>query len=619
MGTGRLDGVWMLLVVCALTVWPDGAIAGQPKGVLPANLAVDSMFQAVVEGMRQQSPAFRRQIARIGAARTSRVRVLPEERPRPTAGADARTEFTFKGGGLVSAHVYLRMSPRAPELIAHEMEHIVEQLDGIDLQAQAGNGVVWKSEHASFETRRAIEAGLLVAEEVARGAGRGTPPVEAAADGVSGIVQRERDAVPLSERTGRISANGRFVAFISMARLVERDQNDRRDVYVFDGQTGRLSIESLGRLGQSADGESRAVDISADGRFVVFASEAGNLIDRSFASGTSQVFLRDRVDGTTRLLTVNASGDPANGPSRSPVIDAAGATVAFQSGATDLPAGGPANGIFLVSIPSGAMTRVDVAADGSSRSGASMSPAISADGGYVVFASRADLTCIEPRRCPEDNGVADIYVRDIRARITRRISRSISGAEPNGASYDPAISGNGRYVAFVSEASNLTRDPIPRGAQIYVHDLDNGTTELITRTRAGKPGTGNSLRPSMSHDGQRIAYQSLAPDLLCDEKCKAGQADINLQWDVYLHDRQTGYTIRASRGSSDWMEYSRAPSLDANGFAVVFATRHPVDSDDDKHDEDLVIQTHHWKTSEPRTSRSRCFAIFAPSSLVGSR
>jgi Tol biopolymer transport system component len=117
--------------------------------------------------------------------------------------------------------------------------------------------------------------------------------------------------------------------------------------------------------------------------------------------------------------------------------------------------------------------------------------------------------------------------------------------------------------------------------------------ELITRTYAGKPANGNSLRPAISHDGLRIAYQSLASDLLCDEKCKTGQADINLQWDVYLHDRRTGDTIRASRSSGgDWMEYSRAPSLDASGIVLVFVTRHPVDGVDDGYDEDLVVQIH---------------------------
>ena len=595
MRTERLDGVRVLLVVCAVAAWPDLATARQPEAGLPANLQVDPMFQVVAEGMFQGSPAFRRQVARISASPTVRVLVLPEDRPRPTAGVDARTAFTFDGGTLVSAHVYLRMTPQVPRFIGHEMEHILEQLDGIDLRAQDGNGVVWKSNDTTFETRRAIEAGLLVELEIARDAGRGGPQVKAAAAGASqAIVQRERDGVPLSERTGRLSANGRFVALISAARLVERDRNDLRDVYVFDGETGGLTLETLGHLGQPADGESRAVDISADGRFVVFAAEAGNLTDPSFAPGTSHVFLRDRIDGKTRLLTVSAKGDPANGPSRGPAIDAAGTTVAFQSGATDLLAPGPANGIFLVSVASGTITRVDEAADGSSRPGASMSPAISADGRYVVFASKADLTCTARGRCAGDNGVADVYVRDTRTNTTRRISRSVSGAEPNGASYDPAISGNGRYVAFVSEASNLTRDQVRRGAQIYVHDLVSGTTELITRTRAGRPGNGNSLRPAMSDDGLRIAYQSLAADLLCDEKCTTGQADINLHWDVFLHDRRTGETIRASRDSGgDWMEYSRAPSLDASGGIVVLVTRHPIDDRDDGHDEDLLIKS--WR------------------------
>jgi hypothetical protein len=168
--------------------------------------------------MRQRSPAFRRQIARIGAAPMLRIRILPEDRVRPL-GVDARTVCTFNGDTLVNAHVYLRMP--SPELIAHEMEHIVEQLDGIDLRAQAGNGVAWKSHDNAFETSRAIRAARLVAQEVARGGGRGTPPVAAAGGSSAAIAQREHHALPLSERTARLSADGRFIALISAARAGE--------------------------------------------------------------------------------------------------------------------------------------------------------------------------------------------------------------------------------------------------------------------------------------------------------------------------------------------------------------------------------------------------------------
>ena len=525
------------------------------------------MFQPVVEGMRQRSPAFRRQVARIGAARTFRVRVLPEDRPRPTAVSDARTAFTFDGGTLVSAHVYLRMTPQVPRFIAHEMEHILEQLDGIDLQAQDGNGVVWKSNDTTFETRRAIEAGLLVEQEVARDAGRGEPQANAAAAGAfQAIVQRERDGVPLSERTGRLSANGRFVALISAARLVERDRNDLRDVYVFDGETGGLTLETLGHLGQ------------ARRRREPRRGHQRRRALRGLRRGSRQP---DRP----LLRSRHVSHIPA-GPHRrhDAAVDdqcqrRSGEWSESRPGHRrrrhdgSVPVGGdrsPGPRTRQRNLPRQRRLRDDDARGrGRRRRLASRREHVTGDQRRrplrgVCLEGRLDVHRARPMR--RGNGVADVYVRDTRTNTTRRISRSVSGAEPNGASYDPAISGNGRYVAFVSEASNLTRDAVRRGAQIYVHDLLSGATELITRTRAGRPANGSSLRPALSHDGQRIAYQSLASDLLCDDKCKAGQADINLLWDVYPSrspDRADAFVRAATAAATGWSTAAPRPSMPA--------------------------------------------------------
>lgn len=204
------------------------------------------------------------------------------------------------------------------------------------------------------------------------------------------------------------------------------------------------------------------------------------------------------------------------------------------------------------------------------------------------------MTCGETPACvtePSDkNGVADIYLRDTETNSTRRITRSYAGGDPDGPSYQPSISGDGRYLAFVSEASNLTRDSSSRAAHIYVHDLVSGLTELVSRTPSGRPANGASLRPALSHDGSRVAFQSLACNLVCEGKCQGGQPDINLLWDVFVYDRSTRRTTQVSTDiGEEWMENSRAPSLDDSGHVLAFGSRHPVNGRDEGRDEDLYI------------------------------
>jgi Tol biopolymer transport system component len=569
--------------------------------VPPSNLDVAPVFRPFLDEMWQASPTFRGQWRRLAARTGVRVSVLVEDLPRPASSSRARTVLRHQDGSLVSARVYLKPSLDAAELIAHELEHILEQLDGVDLQAQAGNGVVWKAGDGDFETRRAIEAGRRVAREITTGSD--VTDVrhlsrENQADRLTTVVQHDRNATPSSVPSARVSGSGRYVVFASSARLVEADRNQLGDVYVLDLATGECTLESAGPGGSPGNGESVSPVISRDGRYVVFESAAGNLLDTQVLPGISRVFLRDREEGLTRLLSANANGEPANGTSGNPAISADGTVVVFESTATNLVESGDiarrSVGIYLVRLTSGLRARLDLTSAGGRRAGQSMSPAISADGRFVAFASKADLTCGEASTCVIEpsatKGVADIYLRDTRTNTTRRVTRSYAGGDPNGPSYHPAISGDGRHVAFVSEASNLTRDPAGRTAHIYVHDLGTGITDLVSRTPSGRPANGPSLRPALSQDGATVAFQSLANNLVCEGRCPGGQPDINLVWDVFVYDRFTRRTVRVSTDiGEEWMENSRAPSLDDAGQVIAFGSRHPIDGRDEARDEDLYV------------------------------
>ena len=411
------------------------------------------------------------------------------------------------------------------------------------------------------------------------------------------VVQQDRFAGPFDRPSAHVSARGRHVVFSSYARLVTTDTNQFRDVYVLDLSTDQVTLESAGRDGTGANGDSGSPDISGDGRYVVFVSSAGNLADTQIPPGMPRVFLRDRENATTRLVATSARGGSANGYSNNPAISADGTTVVFESAATDsLESDAPNDvSVYLMRLSSGTLARLNVSSAGEPRAGQSVSPSISANGRHIAFMSKADLTCRDASGCaaeaPDRNGVADVYVRDTLTNTTTRVSRTPTGQDANGPSYDPAISGDGRYVVFVSEASNLTRDTGKHVAQVYVRDFVTGTIELVSRNPKGRRGNGASAHPALSNDGSTVSFQSLASDLLCIDHCDAGQEDTNLVWDVFVHDRRTRRTTRVSADddAEEWMESSRGPSLDGTGRVLVFGSRHPINGRDDNDNEDLFV------------------------------
>ena len=249
-----------------------------------------------------------------------------------------------------------------------------------------------------------------------------------------------------------ISADGRFVAFVSSAsNLVPGDTNRRADVFVRDRRTGTTRRVSLGAGGAQGNGDSSEPALSANGRFVAFYSEARNLVPGD-TNGQADVFVRDRRTGTTRRVSLGSGGSQSNGASVQPALSADGRFVAFISDATNL-VPGDTNGltdVFVRDRQTGTTRRVSVGPGGVQSDGNSQFPALSADGRFVAFWSQA--TNLVPT---DTNGTADVFVRDRQKGTTRRVSLGPGGAQGNDSSYDPAVSADGRFVAFSSDASNL--------------------------------------------------------------------------------------------------------------------------------------------------------------------
>jgi Tol biopolymer transport system component len=584
-------------MICLLVVHGVTAASEFHSAVLPANLSSAAVFHPALERMLQSSPTFRRQCRRLAGASHLRVNVVMEELSRRPSHR-ARAGLQYRNGLLVSADIHLTPFDEPEELIAHEIEHVIEQLDGVDLEIHARVGTAWKKEDGAFETRRAIEVGGRVARDVKRPA-TGSPPLRMEPPPpwrqISVVAQHDSLASVHDQSSARVSADARFIVLASTASLSPADRNTTRDIYVFDVSTNLATLETPGAAGPS-NGDSFNADISGDGRYIVFESAAGNLTKDALAPGVRRVFWRDRQSGVTRLLSTTPSGDPANGVSMTPAISTDGAVAAFASSATNIVGDDMTNGkigIYRIELSSNRRSRVDATRGGRGPAHQSASPTLSGDGRYVAFASDADGTTLdeaagaEPR---DENRVFDIYVRDVLKARTRRVSIGASGSDSDGPSYHPAISIDGRHVAFVSDASNLTSDRIRSQAQVFVRDMETGAIEMVSRTPAGRPGNAPSARPALSGDGRVIAYQSLASNLLCENRCRTPDLDINLLWDVYVYDRRRHQTSRASGGEAEaWMENSRGPSLDESGRVLTFASAHSGSPEDEAHDEDLFI------------------------------
>ena len=338
-----------------------------------------------------------------------------------------------------------------------------------------------------------------------------------------------------------ISANGRFVAFDSTAsNLVRGDTNHRRDVFVYDRLTGRTERVSVSSQGKQGNGESDCNGISADGRFVLFESNASNLVPGD-TNGSWDVFVRDRLKGTTKRVSVSSSGKQGNDWSVDAFISADGHFVAFDSYASNLvPGDNRQRGAYVHDLQTGTTQQVSLSSTGEQANKTSYADAISGDGQFVVFTSSAS------NLVPGDtNSQEDVFVRDRLTNTTERVSVASDGQQAQGESDINSISSNnisadGRLVAFQSNASNLVAGDTNHSWDVFVRDRLTGTTERVSVSSDGEQGNSNSYLEAISPDGRFVVFHSKASNLVT--------GDTNNSSDVFVYDRLTGTTERVSIG-----------------------------------------------------------------------
>lgn len=376
--------------------------------------------------------------------------------------------------------------------------------------------------------------------------------------------------------TPAISADGRYVVFPSDRTdlVAPPTPPNRSNVYRKDLETGAVVLVSATPSGASGNDDSgfapidpnegAALAITADGRFVVFASEATDLVASADTNSASDVFLRDCAAATTLRISSAPTGAAALGASYGPRITADGRFVAFFSEAANL-VPNDVNGVsdvFLLDRATSLLQRVSLAVDGGNANGASFDATLSDDGRFVAYTSYASNIA-----GPVPNGLYNVYLLDRWLGTTRRVSLAPNGASGDFNSGWPRLSSDGRYLAFHSAATNLVQPPDPLiQFEIYRHDRLAGTNTRLTFTSGAPPGFGTVFSPSITADGRFVAFHTASDTLV--------PGDTNVRTDAFVVDVASGAFERlsVSTAGTQAAEGGAFPALSSDGRRAVWTS-----------------------------------------------
>jgi hypothetical protein len=362
---------------------------------------------------------------------------------------------------------------------------------------------------------------------------------------------------------GAITPNGRYVIFHSYAtNLVVGDTNGDLDIFRRDLQTNTTERVSLTHNGLEANSASMKPNITPDGRYVVFESSATNLVAND-TNSANDIFLRDIQSGTTERVSVATGGAQVNDNSFVASVSEDGRYIAFHSWATNLVTGDTnfATDVFVHDRQSSTTSRVSVHSNGTQGNGISSDAMISGNGRYVVFRSSATNLA-----AGDSDSTFDIYVHDRQTNTTELVSVNSDGVKGNDASEEAFISTDGRFVVFTSYASNLVAGDTNGERDVFVRDRLNGTTERVSVATGGAQANDTSIKGIITPDGRYVAFLSFSTNLTSVPL--TGNA-----WRVYVRDQQedkTWIVSLRSDGTSPSGYTEQRPSISVDGRFVIF-------------------------------------------------
>ena len=364
---------------------------------------------------------------------------------------------------------------------------------------------------------------------------------------------------------GVITPDGRYVFFGSSAtNFVVGDTNDESDIFKYDRDTDTITKITNANGGGQTDGSSSiGLTTGADGRYIVFSSTATNLIAGG-TSGVSHTYIYDNNTDTTTLVSKSDADAEGNASSNNPNISSDGRYVTFHSDASNLVSGDTNNtgDVFVYDRILDSIERVSVSSSEVEADGSSSFSEISSDGRYVTFQSDATNLVFG-----DTNSFTDVFVRDRTSGTTERVSVSSEGVEGNEFSGLPTISGDGDKVAFYSIASNLVTGDVSNNYDIFVYDRSSDDITRISLSPEGDEADGYSYNPRIMSEGRFVAYSSDATNLIT--------GDTNGGGDLFLYDIYSGTTKRINEPVND-TEPDTSPgdqtpaTLSENGKYVVF-------------------------------------------------